>query len=242
MNFIRCGDSKIEIVYCNMINTVFPRHTHINHYIIGYIFKGNIFIKTDTEIKECQENECFCIVQNVAHAIVPETEQYSMLSISIEENILLYSELEEVIVTINLLCKKILSEHNYEVNRVLIEDLLISLKSQITGIISEFDDMSEHLAKIIIEYSENPMSIDDMSKQISVSPYHMIRTFKNKLGLSPHQFQLQARLRKAKVLLDRGMNVVDIAMQLGFCDQSHFDKCFKKFNGITPNEYKTNKK
>ena len=80
--------------------------------------------------------------------------------------------------------------------------------------------------------------VHDMAQSIGISPYHMIRQFKKTCGLTPHQFQLQCRIRKAQKLLEQGKSVTEVAFGTGFCDQSHFDRCFHKVVQLTPSEYK----
>ena len=65
----------------------------------------------------------------------------------------------------------------------------------------------------------------------------MIRKFTAKNGLTPHKFQMQCRIRKAKSLLKKGYKVTDVAQMVDFCAQSHLDRVFKKQVGITPKEY-----
>lgn len=97
---------------------------------------------------------------------------------------------------------------------------------------------SKKLKQIIIDAPENVFLIEDMAKSIGISPYHMIRQFKAACGLTPHQFQIQCRVRKAQKLLGEGKSVTEAAYATGFCDQSHFDRCFRKVVGLTPNVYK----
>lgn len=94
------------------------------------------------------------------------------------------------------------------------------------------------LKAIIMDAPENIFFIEDMARNIGVSPYHMIRRFKNVCGLTPHQFQIQCRVRKAQRLLEEGRSVTEVAYATGFCDQSHFDRCFRKIVRLTPSEYK----
>ena len=94
------------------------------------------------------------------------------------------------------------------------------------------------LKQLILDTPENKLLIQDMAQSISVSPYHMIRQFKNACGLTPHQFQIQSRVRKAQRLLEDGKSVIEAAYATGFCDQSHFDRCFRKIVSLSPNEYK----
>jgi len=104
-----------------------------------------------------------------------------------------------------------------------------------------FIDESSHLKRLksmIIDSPENTFFIKDMARNIGVSPYHMIRRFKKDYGLTPHQFQIQCRIRKAQRLLEDGGSVTEAAYATGFCDQSHFDRFFRKIVRLTPSEYK----
>lgn len=95
----------------------------------------------------------------------------------------------------------------------------------------------EIIRKEVIKNPELKLSIADMSEKACISSYHMIRKFTAENGLTPHKFQLQCRIRKAKDLLIDGMGVADAAAETGFCDQSHLDRVFKKQVGISPEEY-----
>lgn len=93
------------------------------------------------------------------------------------------------------------------------------------------------LKQLILQSPENVFSIEDMAHHIGISPYHMIRQFRAVCGLTPHQFQIQCRVRKAQRLLEQGESVTEAAYAAGFCDQSHFDRCFHKIVRLTPREY-----
>ena len=98
------------------------------------------------------------------------------------------------------------------------------------------------LKQLILSMPEKALPIEDMARRISVSPYHMIRQFRAVCGLTPHQFQIQCRVRMAQRLLERGKSVVEVAYETGFYDQSHFDRCFRRIVRLTPNEYKASVK
>ena len=89
----------------------------------------------------------------------------------------------------------------------------------------------------ILGNPEAEISIAQMAEKVHVSKYHMIRKFSEENGLTPHKFQMQCRIRKAQELLIGGMRVIDVAAALGFCDQSHLCRVFKKQVGISPEEY-----
>ena len=64
-----------------------------------------------------------------------------------------------------------------------------------------------------------------------------LREFKKQTGLPPHAWLVQIRLRKAQHLLKQGQSIVLTAHQMGFSDQSHFNRHFKKALGVTPAQY-----
>lgn len=96
----------------------------------------------------------------------------------------------------------------------------------------------KRLKQLILDAPENTFLIEDMARRVGLSPYHMIRQFKSVCGLTPHQFQIQCRVRKAQRLLEEGKSVTEAAYATGFCDQSHFDRCFHKIVRLTPSAYK----
>ena len=101
-------------------------------------------------------------------------------------------------------------------------------------------DISGELDIIKKEIIGNPqleISIAEMSQKVNISSYHLIRKFSNENGLTPHKFQMQCRIRKAQELLREGYKVTDVAQMVGFCDQSHLDRVFRKQVGISPEEY-----
>ena len=93
------------------------------------------------------------------------------------------------------------------------------------------------LRKSILENPENIYLIEQMAHDSCISPFYMIREFKKAFGLTPHQFQMQCKVRKAqKLLAERSAS--EVTYDAGFYDQSHMDRCFKKMVGLSPKEYK----
>ena len=81
------------------------------------------------------------------------------------------------------------------------------------------------------------VSIGTLAAIAGFSPFHLCRVFERTVGVPPHVYQLDVRLTKAADLLARGRKIVAVAMETGFCDQSHFHKAFKKKFGVTPRQY-----
>ncbi len=100
------------------------------------------------------------------------------------------------------------------------------------------DSPLEELKESILDQPENLYLIEEMAQDTNISPFHLIRKFKNLYGLTPHQFQIQCKVRKAQRLLEEEKSVCEVTYDAGFCDQSHLDRCFQKIVGMTPKEYK----
>ncbi len=68
-----------------------------------------------------------------------------------------------------------------------------------------------------------------------LSPFHFARLFKQSTGLAPHQYLIRVRVEHARGLLVHGNeSITSVAIQVGFCDQSHFSTHFKRIYGVTP--------
>ncbi len=115
--------------------------------------------------------------------------------------------------------------------RVPVQELSEVDKELVDGPLVELKDS-------ILDQPENLYLIEEMAKDTNISPFHLIRKFKKMYGLTPHQFQIQCKVRKAQKLLEEEKSVCEVTYDAGFCDQSHLDRCFQKIVGLTPKEYK----
>lgn len=113
--------------------------------------------------------------------------------------------------------------------------------SMISTCIQAFGDTQSDLNIIKEKILGNPefeFDVNSMAKEVYISPYHMIRKFKEENGLTPHKFQVQCRIRKAQKLLEEGQTAANVAQMVGFFDQSHLDRVFRKQVGMSPTEYR----
>ncbi|WP_164779679.1 helix-turn-helix domain-containing protein [Paenibacillus kobensis] len=85
---------------------------------------------------------------------------------------------------------------------------------------------------------DRDISLAELSSVVHLSPTHVNRLFKQATGYTPYQYFLHLRIEKAKELLKRKEFVLsEVALQLGFANQSHFHRHFKRATGLTPREY-----
>jgi AraC family transcriptional regulator len=96
-------------------------------------------------------------------------------------------------------------------------------------------------AKLVraLEYIQDQLDTDltvsGIAQAVGLSPYHFTRLFKESTGQSPHQYVVDARVRKAKELLTTGkFTISEAAFHLGFADQSHLTRHFKRVFGLPP--------
>lgn len=84
---------------------------------------------------------------------------------------------------------------------------------------------------------EQEWSLSTLAAMAELSPWHYLRQFKALVGIPPHAYQVQARLRKAKTLMLHGHTLAALSSQCGFSDQSHFTRHFKNAFGATPGSF-----
>jgi AraC-like DNA-binding protein len=83
------------------------------------------------------------------------------------------------------------------------------------------------------------VALDDLAEMSGLSPFHLIRVFRNELGLTPHAYFEQVRVHRARRLLKKGSPIARVAADLGFTDQSHLHRHFKRLTGVTPGAYRS---
>ncbi len=81
------------------------------------------------------------------------------------------------------------------------------------------------------------LSLEQLAQASGWSEFHLIRKFKQAFGQTPHAFLIDRRLNLAKKLLKQGLGLTEVAHELGFADQAHFQRHFKKRHATTPKNY-----
>ena len=87
-------------------------------------------------------------------------------------------------------------------------------------------------------YAER-ITLDDLSRSISINKFYLQKLFKRCIGLSPNEYLIHTRLTRAKQLLRTTSSPISqIAMDVGINNIGHFISLFKQYEGITPSVYR----
>lgn len=87
--------------------------------------------------------------------------------------------------------------------------------------------------------SHESIDLDAAARASGLSPYHFLRVFSASLGVTPHQYLLRSRLRRAARLLAEGSRpITDIALDIGFTDLSNFVRTFHRAAGVSPRRFR----
>jgi AraC-like DNA-binding protein len=83
----------------------------------------------------------------------------------------------------------------------------------------------------------SPPSLDELAAATGMGSFALLRAFRDELGLPPHAYLNQLRVRLARQLLDSGQSPAEVAVTAGFADQPHLTRHFKRAVGVPPGAY-----
>ena len=84
----------------------------------------------------------------------------------------------------------------------------------------------------------NPPSLEELASLVGANRFVLLRAFRRTFGVPPHAFVLRLRIERARTLLARGADLSWTSLELGFADQSHFTRVFKRDVGLAPGAYR----
>ena len=93
------------------------------------------------------------------------------------------------------------------------------------------DWMAEHVAE--------EFNLDRLAAQVGLSKFHFHRLFKSAVGVSPSRYHINLRMAVARRLLrETKRSVVDVALEVGYANPSHFAQLFRRETGLSPSDYR----
>lgn len=96
-----------------------------------------------------------------------------------------------------------------------------------------------HVADFVRKNLQNPLTVQDLSRQAFMSEPHFFRCFKQQFGISPLEYVLEQRIKSARIMLQASdVSVTEISLACGFNNLNYFLKTFKRMTGLTPGEFR----
>ena len=110
-------------------------------------------------------------------------------------------------------------------------------------VINDVEVTQNHVINRILKHLhlniESHKSLEQLASEVNLSPGYISDCFKKEMGITVMNYAKKIRIDRAKVLLlTTNQSILDIGLTLGFHDQSHFYKTFKKFTGMSPSQYR----
>ena len=242
MRYYQCDKYPIEFVLSENIDKHFDSHNHVGHYVISVVMQGTVTVCLENREVVCCRGDVFIIPPYAVHS-VRQGRDARLLSMCIGTAFVAETDSETAEVIVRELLNDavglgIFGEAQKE--KLLPFAWAVFLGWDKGG--KEMDTGIKNLADRITSHPEYELPIENLAADIFVSKYYLIKKFKRIVGMTPHQFCIQNRIRKAQSLLDAEQVICGVAAEMGFYDQSHFDKAFQKIVGISPSEYVDAKK
>lgn len=236
--FFHSDSDEIEWIYCRNSRISYPPHTHVSNYTLGLVTDGSIAFEQDGNREICHTGDFFVVPPDTLHEFCAVDQEYSILSVCFRKEYISRYDPDTILLKVESLTDQLVSRGILSSEQtVMLRDAIEVLYRNLAEIAFPEQKQIENARNLLAEAPENPFPIEELSQRVYISPYYLIREFKKRFGLTPHQFQMQIRIRKAQHLLLDGRSITEVALITGFCDQSHFDRWFRKMLGITPTEY-----
>ncbi|MEV8021277.1 AraC family transcriptional regulator [Streptomyces sp. NPDC086554] len=95
---------------------------------------------------------------------------------------------------------------------------------------------------VLEECLVDPPSLERLAADLGASPFALLRAFRDAYGMPPHAWLTDARVRRARALLDSGTAPAEAAVAVGFTDQPHLNRHFTRIVGVPPGAYQRERK
>ncbi|GAA4209651.1 AraC family transcriptional regulator [Actinocatenispora rupis] len=97
--------------------------------------------------------------------------------------------------------------------------------------------VAETARDVLLADLTDPPSLEDLAARLGTGPFALLRAFRGRYGMPPHTWLTQQRVSTARTLLDAGVRPADAALRVGFVDQAHLSRHFRRILGVPPGAY-----
>lgn len=102
---------------------------------------------------------------------------------------------------------------------------------------TEQQNMIQRIRQHLDQCYAREVPLDELAALVDSTKYSVLRKFSSEVGYPPHAYQLLVRIFHARRMLTNGEDAAKVAEAVGFTDQSHMIRQFKRIEGMTPSQY-----
>ncbi len=250
------------VVIGRNVRNSFPRHVH-DTFCIGIVDRGARLIEHNGKTHKIDQNKAFVINPGIPHKCKPLTERghdYRVISIKPRvmrefaappgERIGNIPRLSQFRITNPSILNGI--NHFFQCLRAdvstmeketslcaLLSELVLKHSSSPPTLINPGRQLRavRYACEYMRSHYARKVSLSRLSGDAGLCLFHFQKVFLKEKGVSPSEYLLKIRMDNAREMLLQGGRLSDISVAVGFSDQSHFTKSFKRAVGITPGRY-----
>lgn len=199
-----------------------------------------------------EKNDVYFIPPHMEHTIssINKT-QYEYIVLCIHKNVQKYTNnslctyvFKHEIIRMTIL--NLIHKYKYTNNESCFENMILNFLDRYIQIDYNYKKSQSTKILLAVDFIKNNLSetfnLEKLSAYTNISKYHLLRLFKNQMGVTPYQFYLQEKIKQIRKGLLRQQPISDLVFNLNFSDESHLCNTFKKHIGITPMQFKDNYK
>lgn len=254
----------IEAIFGKRIQNTFRRHIH-STYLFGLVEAGTRSITCGDDTFCIGTQELFVLQPAQVHACTCSADHcYSILSVKPEtvETIAaqqlgsqlprsLFSQIcnkdkrlsQQLQNIFTLIKTQGMSDHALTLIQQYISTLLQHQPATPPKDIPSPEPMVDSACQFLKKNHAQKLPLSSLAEHACLSPFHFQRIFTKRMGISPNDYLQAHRVAEARQQLSRSIPLSELAISLGFFDQSHFTRTFRNVMGVSPGNYrKTNSK
>ncbi|MCL2525173.1 MAG: AraC family transcriptional regulator [Betaproteobacteria bacterium] len=216
----------------------YPWHSHVSSCVLGLVRRGAMALSRRCKTRETRQilraGEVFILGPHEAHRL-SAARPYALLNLCVDAQILATPGATQIIAArLSALCR----EGWLHVSECAALTAALGCVARIGAIAPAGNNALDELRAFLETCPEESISLNDLAKWARLDKFQLIRQFRARYGLTPHRFQMQNRLRRARRACLAATSLTDLALTAGFYDQSHFIREFRKATGVTPSQYR----
>jgi AraC-like DNA-binding protein len=256
--------NDLELLHGKNLTQSFPLHTHEQYAIgvieqgaLGYFYRGKNIVASQGDINLCIPGEAHTgqpaiptgwsyrmfylhpeLLQNVACEVTDRTSELPFFQSGVIANDALAQQLRQLHMQMENVDSPLLEQET-----ALLEVLARLIQQYADHSLQKCQFGQEPRAvRLLKQYLEDhyaaDVSLGRLSEVTQLNRYYLIHIFCEAVGIPPHAYLRQVRIKHAKRMLASGQALADVALATGFTDQSHLTRWFKRLWGITPGQYR----